>query len=658
MIFKLIAFLGSFLLFQLELIVGQSVLPLYGGSYYVWTTCLLFFQAVLVAGYAYALALSERLSARRFLLPHLALLAASVVLMPSGFLPQGAACSVGDLLWRLVGFIALPFLLLSASTTLCQRAYSDSASSGGEDPYPVFAWSNVGSLAGMLAHSLVLEPALPLSAVFLIWRAAFAFYALCFASALFSAWRSSEVRGELAGPCDEERPYFRWFILPAGTTALLSAVTNYQSSATASVPLTWMIPLCVYLLSFALLFGRKGLSVNTLRAGVFILLLALAGLLWHFKSPVAFILIALLNWALLFACLIAHRELYLAKPRSPALAPRYYLMMGLGGVAGTALVTPLAALHLSFGFADLYLALLLYVAAMAYASAKDPRAGRRLAALSAALLTGLLLLCRAFSGRSQVYGVRNFYGIYRVEDDRKLGLRRFIHGSTVHGIQHLDAKDELKTTVYYSAESPISEVLGSYPAKRVGAVGLGVGVSCADAKAGTSWTFYEIDPDVVDIARRYFTFLSKCKAEVSVRTGDARLLLAREPEGRFDLLYLDAFSGGSVPFHLLSREAVELYRSRLKPGGVMVFHISENFLDLVPALRLATSAAGLQSLYKRASFDPEDPARLSSEWLVATSDAKYLRKLSMSGWQRPDVPAGWKVWTDDYHNVLKAVKFH
>jgi SAM-dependent methyltransferase len=210
--------------------------------------------------------------------------------------------------------------------------------------------------------------------------------------------------------------------------------------------------------------------------------------------------------------------------------------------------------------------------------------------------------------------------------------------------------------VYYSAQSPISEVLRSFPAKRVGAVGLGVGVSCADARAGTSWTFYELDPDVVDIARRFFTFLPKCRADVQVRTGDARLLLGDEPPGRFDLLYLDAFSGGSVPFHLLTQEAIQLYRSRLRPGGVMIFHVSANFLDIVPVVRLGTSAVGLQSLVKRVSFDPEDPARLSSEWLVATTDPGILRRLSKNGWQKPEVPAGWKVWTDDYRNVLKAIK--
>ena len=654
--FRFLAFLGSFLLFQLELIAGQTALPYYGGSYYVWTACLLFYQAVLVAGYGYALALCESMRAKTRMRTHLALLAAAIIVMPAAFPSQAAVHPVLDILSRLSRFIAFPFLLLSASATLCQKAYSESASGAGDDPYPIFAWSNAGSLAGMLAHSLVLEPALSLSAEILLWRAAFALYALCLVPSLFLRARDAGRGSAADGALDEDRPYFLWFILPAGTTALLTAVTNYQSSVTASIPLTWMLPLSVYLLSFALLFARDGLSPNAIRAVVIVLFAGLSALLWHFGSPLAIVLIALLNWALLFACLIAHRELYLAKPRSPGLAPRYYLMMGLGGVAGTALVTPVAAFHLSFGFADLYLALLLYVAAMAYASARGSPAGYRRAALSAGLLSVLVFLGRAVSGKSQVYGLRNFYGIYRVEDDRKLGVRRFVHGTTVHGIQYLDPGKELKTTVYYSAESPVSEVLRSFPAKRVGAVGLGVGVSCADAKPGTAWTFYELDPDVVDIARKYFTFLPKCRADVVVKTGDARLLLGAEAPGSFDLLYLDAFSGGSVPFHLLTKEAMDVYRSRLRPGGVMIFHVSANFLDLVPILRLGTSAAGLQSLVKRVSFDPEDPARLSSEWLVATTDPAYLRKLSRNGWQRPEAPAGWKVWTDDYRNVLKAIK--
>jgi len=184
-----------------------------------------------------------------------------------------------------------------------------------------------------------------------------------------------------------------------------------------------------------------------------------------------------------------------------------------------------------------------------------------------------------------------------------------------------------------------------------------VGVSCADARKGTEWVFYELDPDVVSIARKYFTFLENCKADVSVVTGDARLNLKKEPPGRFDLLYLDAFTGGSVPFHLITKEALELYRSRLKPGGLMVFHVSGNFLDVVSVIRLSAAAAGLQSLEKAVSFDTNDPARLSSEWLAVTDNPAHLKKLAKSGWTAPAPHADWRVWTDEYRNVLKAIKW-
>lgn len=650
-LFGFAAFLGSFLLFQLELVTGQIVLPHYGGSYYVWTVCLLFYQAVLVAGYAYALLLSERLAPKLLLRLHLVLLAAALALMPASFPAQAFGSPVPDLLWRLTRFIAFPFLLLSASTTLCHKLLSDAS---GRSSYGVFAWSNAGSLAGMLSYALLLEPALPLASAALLWRTLFIFYALLFAASLHLKFNGAAA--ETAGAGEKPR-YFLWFILPAGSAALLAAVTSYQSSATASMPLTWMIPLGVYLLSYAVLFSGLEPRVNALRLSLFSLLAVLAGLLWHFESSLTTILLALLNWALFFACIVAHRELYLARPRTAALAPRYYLLMGLGGVAGTALVTPVGALRLSFGFADLYLALIAFVGALAYAVSRERGLGLRAMGFSTALLAGLLALGLKLSGETQVYGLRNFYGIYRVEDDKARGLRRFIHGSTVHGIQHLAAGEEFKTTVYYAAGSPISEVLRDFPAARVGAVGLGIGVSCADARKGTEWVFYELDPDVVDIARKYFTFLGKCRADVRVVTGDARINLQKEAPGHFDLLYLDAFTGGSVPFHLVTREALELYRSRLKPGGLMIFHVSSNFLDIIPVLRLSAAAAGLQSLEKTISFDPDDPSRLSSEWLAVTANPAHLGKLAKSGWNAAAAPSGLRVWTDEYRNVLKAIKW-
>ena len=653
LLFGFAAFLGSFLLFQLELLAGQTVLPHYGGSYYVWTGCLLFYQVVLVGGYAYALLLSERFAPKVLLRLHLALLAASLVLMPALFPAQAFSSPVPDLLWRLALFIAFPFLLLSASTTLCHKLLSDAS---GKSAFGVFAWSNAGSLAGMFSYTLLVEPALPLASAALLWRGLFAVYALLFAAALLLGFHKSPAREEKEAEIEKPR-YFLWAVLPAGSAALLAAVTSYQSSATASMPLTWMIPLTVYLLSYALLFSGLELRVNTLRVFLFSLLFVLAGILWRFESSLTTILIALLNWALFFACIVAHRELYLARPRSAALAPRYYLLMGLGGVAGTALVTPVGALRLSFGFADLYIALVVFIGALAYAVRRERGLGLRAMGFSTALLAGLLALGLKLSGETQVYGLRNFYGSYRVEDDKALGLRRFVHGSTVHGIQHLAAGEELKTTVYYSAGSPISELLAAFPAAHVGAVGLGVGVSCADARKGTEWVFYELDPDVVSIARKYFTFLENCKADVSVVTGDARLNLKKEPPGRFDLLYLDAFTGGSVPFHLITKEALELYRSRLKPGGLMVFHVSGNFLDVVSVIRLSAAAAGLQSLEKSVSFDTNDPARLSSEWLAVTDNPAHLKKLAKSGWTVPAPRADWRVWTDEYRNVLKAIKW-
>lgn len=648
-IFSLAAFLGSFLLFQLELMTGRAVLPAFGGSYYVWTVCLLFYQAALVAGYGYALLLSERMPAKKLLPLHLLLLGTALALMPNSLPGNFLGDPALDLLLRLAVMIGPPFLMLSASTTLAHRLLSETT---GRDAFGVFAWSNAGSLAGMLSYSLLLEPSLPLPAVSALWRAAFIVYGLLFAGALAFRYRA-----EPPGPprASEEKPrYFLWFILPAGTSALLAAVTSFQGSVSASMPLTWMIPLGLYLLSYALLFSFREIRLNTLRVSLFALLGVIAFLLWRANSPLTTALLALLNWALFFSCLAAHRELYAARPRSAALAPRYYLLMGLGGVAGTAAVTPVGALRLSFGFVDLYAALLILAAGIAYAAGRRPA---RTMLLTVGVLCVTFFTGMKLSGEKPVFGLRNFYGVYRVEDDTELGLRRFVHGSTVHGIQRLKPGEERQATVYYAAGSPISEVLRDFPAEQVGAVGLGVGVSCADAKKGADWTFYELDPDVVTIAREYFSFLPDCRAGVRVVTGDARIRLAEEPDGRFDILYLDAFTGGSVPLHLLTREALELYKAKLRPGGLMVFHVSANFLDIAPVIALSASAAGLQGLYKQVSFDPSDPARLSSEWLAVTASPAHLARLRRSGWVQPEIRPGRRAWSDDSSDILEALKW-
>lgn len=651
LIFNAAAFLGSFLLFQLELMAGATVLPHFGGSYYVWTVCLLFYQGALLAGYAYAAVLAERFPARRLVWLHFFTVCAALLLF-TGDLPGPAFASpVPDLLWRLAGFIALPFLVLSTSTTVCHRLLSESDKLR---PFSVFAWSNAGSLAGMLVYTFSMEPRLTLGEAAMAWRAVYACYIVCFIYAL-RLLDFSRVPPPPPAATDEKPRYALWLLLPAGSSALLAAVTSYQSSATASMPLTWMLPLGVYLLSYAILFSGRELKVSTLRIALFSLLAVIGLLLWRLQSPITLVMVALINWALFFACLVVHRELYLARPRSPALAPRYYLAMGLGGLLGTAIVTPVGALRLSFGFADLYIALAVLMIAVSYAAGKEK--GPRTAGAAALVMGCVLALGVKLAGDSQVFGLRNFYGVYRVEDDKANGLRRFIHGATVHGIQHLAPGEKGLTTVYYSKGSPVSEVLERFPAASVGAVGLGVGVSCADARPGTEWVFYELDPDVEMIARKYFTFLADCRAKVSVVTGDARVNLQKEPEARFDLLYLDAFTGGAVPFHLVTKEALRLYASRLKPGGLMVFHVSANFLDIVPVIALSAGAAGLETRYKVAAFDPVDPARLSSEWLAVTGNPAHLAQLARQGWTKPEVPADWLPWADDYRNVLKALKW-
>lgn len=639
------------------------MLPLYGGGYQVWTTCLLIFQAVLLLGYLYADLVPRRLPAGRFLQLHAGLLALSALLLPSHFpVTPWLAQPAADMALRLLAFAGAPLFLLSATATTAQAAYARTAR--GREPYEIYGWSNLGSAAGLLAYPFGFAVAFELGVNLLIWRALFLLFILAVLPLLAAAPAAESEAPRAARVRTGVEPFpLLWFLLPAASSAALAAATNYMNTVVAPMPLTWVFPLLVYLFSFAAYFVENRFAPRMLPAALgasVLAALALTGL----RAPQGVMIVAVVNMVLGLACLLLHRELHALRPRAAAL-PRYFLAIAAGGFCGTALimiVLPLLARHAFARYADLDAALILFAACAAMLFSPRLASGwRKFAVAGAALAGGLLISARAVPGTTNVYSLRNFYGVYQINDDPALGLRTMSHGGTPHGVQALDPSRRSIPLSYYGPNSPIASIFALRPGADVGVVGLGVGGLMPYARPGERWTVFELDPDVVSMAREQFTFVADSRAPTRMVIGDSRIQLAQEPPAAFDLLILDAFNGASIPSHLLTREAMVLYRSRLKDGGLLAVHCSSNHFALKPVLAAGAAAAGMKGWSKDSSESSEggDDGRdglHSSEWFVATADASLGARLGPAGWSE-ETPDARDLWTDGYKNVFRALRF-
>ncbi|MCX5794452.1 MAG: fused MFS/spermidine synthase [Elusimicrobia bacterium] len=662
--YSVLAFLGAFLLFQVELISGQLVLPIYGGGYQIWTTCLLFFQGLLFLGYLYAYFIPRRISSERFVRLHLSLLALSAVVMPWRF-PRHAWTGqpAADMLFRLAIFLGLPFLLLSATSTMAQALYAQTPESKCRSPYSIYGWSNLGSVLGLLSYPLVLEPAFNLKTIYLLWRLLFVAYIAAFLPLLRQKYQRLP---EAAGPFDDIKPSqaaFLWFLLPATTSAALITATNYVNTMTSPMPLTWMVPLLIYLLSFAAYFLETPHKKHILGSAF---LLAAAAALYLAKAPhvtASLMIVCMSNLALMLGCLFLHRELYGIKP-GHGLLSRYYLYIAAGGLCGTAVIClglPILARHVFARYADIDAVLIMFAAcALLLFFVRRLAGGRKYAAAAAIVLIGVLISNRPVPGPKTVEALRNFYGVYHVKDDLARGMRIMSHGATPHGMQYLAEGKRSTPLLYYGANSPVRDVFAiSAAARDVALVGLGAGDLLPYARPGSRWSIYELDPDVIELARKHFTFLADSQAELRYLVGDARMTLAKEPPLSLDLILLDAFNGANIPFHLLTSEAMQLYRAKLKDGGMLVIHCSSNYFFLPPVLAADTQALGMAGFAK--DSDPaaeggDSPYLHGSQWFAATSDESLAAKLRSAGWSplRAD-PS--RAWSDGYKNVFRAMRF-
>jgi hypothetical protein len=660
-------FLSSLLLFLVQPLIARLILPWFGGTAAVWTTCMLFFQMVLLAGYAYAHASNARLAPRMQALVHTVLLVAALALLPiaphEGWKPLGEEEPVSHILLLLVATVGLPYFLLSATSPLLQAWFARARP--GQDPYRLFAVSNLASLLALVGYPFVVEPYLGNQEQVWVWSVLFAIFALLCAGV---SWMGSGVGAAQRTDREEEitaptrADYVVWLALSATGSVMLLAVTNHITQNVAAIPLLWLAPLTLYLLTFIIAFEGRGLYRPAYWWSVVVVWTA--GMLWLLVDTDhqfdLWLQLAMYLSGLFVACMFCHGELYRARPHARFLTA-FYLTVSAGGALGGLLVAVVAPLVFN-GYFELGLGLVA-VALLAAVRFAGLHIAARIASL--ALLMGSAG-CAVYDGikyqKDVTVSSRNFYGVMRVKEYGTPGgvdhLRRLLHGVILHGEQYLHESRRHTATTYYQVTSGIGVAILSLrdrPGNRVGVIGLGTGTLAAYGRTGDLYRFYDINPEVVAVARREFTFLSDSGARIEVALGDARLNLEREKPNGFDVLAVDAFSSDSIPVHLITREALGLYLGHMKPDGIVAFHVSNRFLDLVPVVARLAAEHGAHAVVVDEESDED---RTTSTWVLVSRDRKALERPEIveAGAAEPETRDEWRTWTDDYSNLVQILK--
>ena len=661
-------FLSSFLLFLVQPIIAKQILPWFGGSAAVWTTCLVFFQAVLLAGYAYA-DLTTRLGPRRQAMLHVGLLVVSLACVPilasSGWKPQGDEEPVGRILLLLLVTIGLPYFLLSTTTPLLQAWYWQRFRSA--VPYRLFALSNFASLLALIGFPVLFEPYFTLPQLGWGWSVLYAgLIVLCGST----AWRSMRAIVALPaagiGEAKAAVPLsgtvqLAWMGLAALASVMLLAVSNHVTQNISSVPFLWVLPLALYLATFILAFDHPRWYLRTP-------LLVLLGLLtpwmaWEISSLKLVVAVPLYFIGMFVACMVCHGELARLKP-DPAHLTRFYLMISVGGAVGAVLVAIAAPLLLP-GYYELGIALVLLALLLPYRL----QGLARVAGLVVAALTVGLVVRGAMDYGSDVRVMeRDFYGVVRTRDrPEPVPYRAMYHGSIMHGGQLLGEANRNTPADYFGLTSGYGRVFAALRemepkrTRNIGVIGLGAGVIASYGRPGDTLVFYEISPRVVDIARREFTFLRDTAAKTSLVMGDGRLSLEREAPKGYDVLGIDAFSGDSIPMHLITREAMALYARHIKPDGVIVFQATNRYVDLPPVIKRLAAELGFEAVLVT-DYPEEDQNgpgywRSSTDQVLVTRNkallaSAHLREAAIQIEDRSDLPT----FTDAHHNLLRILK--
>jgi hypothetical protein len=749
-LFSLTIFISAFLLFLIQPMFARMILPTLGGAPAIWNTALVFYQAALLGGYAYAHASARWLGVRSQSLLHLGLMLVTIAFLPiappADWTPPSASNPLPWLLALLTLSVGLPFFVVSATSPLLQRWFAEAQHRQSPDPYFLYAASNLGSMLALLAYPLAVEPTLRSRQQGGWWAFGYAVLVVMMGTCVAFTWRSAHREGDQsvhnrtagallrsAGNEDDSlrllpgatraagmltaHPRVRWVVLAFVPSSLMISVTTYLTTDIASVPLLWVIPLWIYLLTFAMAFAAHPLMrhVWMVRAAPFVLLPLVILLTIQAADPIALV-IPLHLAAFFVVAMVCHGELARSRPPVRDLT-RFYLYLSVGGVLGGAfnvLLAPLlfdgiaeypialtlACLLLPSSspdgwrswprFSDLVLPALLGLAAVLLISrvqGVNPNPGLPAAAIAFglpallslsflrhrwrfALSVGAIFVASALYSGSQgrtLYAERSFFGVTKVSRDHSGQFNQILQGTTLHGSQWVNSALHRKPLAYYHPDGPLGQVFDAFNAsgrgRNVAVVGLGAGSVCCYAREGQRWTYYEIDPVVERIATdpRFFTYLKDCRADVRTVLGDGRLSLAADTGAQYDLLIIDAYSSDSVPVHLLTREALQLYLKRLALGGILAFHVSNRYLDIEPVLANLARDAGLCAMTRTDGMVGGRGAELgktgSRYLIVARTSADLARIAADSRWVPSRTRDDVGVWTDDYSSILKIVKW-
>jgi len=778
-----LSLLSAFLLFQVQPIISKFILPWFGGTPGVWTTCMLFFQIVLFAGYSYAHALT--LLPRKWQgILHGLLLGGAIALLPiapaEAWKPTGGEDPAFRILLLLAASVGLPYFVLSSTSPLVQVWFT--RASGGANPWRLYALSNIGSLAALLSYPLFFEVHWDVVEQTTLWSVAFgAFVILSLSGVWMDRHHALKEAAQPPAPVDEASDHpgwlrrFLWVLLPALASCVLLSATNHVCQDVAVIPFLWVVPLSLYLLTFIICFEHERwyARVPVLWALPALLLLFITctedrlqkqpfwgkfeSMMHHDVEPLLEKITGAslnlssidltpnfiweLGWcfgAMFLACMLCHGELTRLKP-APRRLTEFYLLMSAGGALGGLFVS-LGAPRLFTTFAEwpisliavlllacvvllravwgvrkkagewsllallaalaafaawmiikleiitkkvleerlpqlnavvptwtLWLIIGVIVACIALLVFRAVRRGNFRPALLSLLFICLqstfliLLMCDyGFKHEEKLERVRNFYGMLAVEEDKEFNSHQLTNGTIIHGLQNLDAGVREEPTTYYGRHTGIGKALDSLKDRtdaRVGVVGMGAGTVSCYAKSGHTFRFYDINPDVVRIAQKHFTYLADLKergAKLEIVIADARLALDSEKSQNFDVLLLDAFSGDSVPVHLLTREAFAIYKRHMKPDGIIAVHITNSYLVLAPVIEKVAADAGYKTT--RVATESDGVDHDSTDYILVTNNAAFLAAtppelLGNEIVLKNDI----RLWTDRYHNLLRIL---
>ena len=685
--------LSAFLLFQVQPLIGKYILPWFGGGPAVWSACLLFFQLMLLVGYGYAHWAGSRLPARVASSIHLVLLAASLLVLPIVpspiWKPSAGDPPTAKILLLLAATVGLPYLLLSSTAPLIQKWFSESLP--GRSPYRLYALSNAGSLLALLSYPFLFEPWLALRNQVLSWSVAYGVFVILSGwSAVRAGFVDARDGPEMEAATGEggaeptEAPNWGklslWLGLSAVGAVLLLATTNQMCQEIAVIPFLWVVPLAIYLLTFVISFDSErwydrrvfGFLVGVSAAAS--LSAAAAGP----NIPLSYHIIAY-SVTLFACCMCCHNELAKLKPH-PRHLTLFYLTIAAGGALGGVFVA-LIAPRIFTAFSEYPLALaacgVLTLFSWYRAKAWEPYLKQAhwvvgpMAGLMLAVVCGVIVMIRAI-GPESVVTRRSFYGILRLQEEGEGPSRKIelVHGRVVHGEQFLSPDRRQWPTSYYGPDSAIGLAMKRHPRRlretdrslRVGVIGLGAGTIAAYGVEGDYFRFYEINPDVIEIAEDHFTYVKGSAAAVDVITGDARVRMEAELAGNqpqeFDILAVDAFSSDAIPIHLLTAESVATYWRHLRPNGLLLFHISNHTLNLEPVVRGLAEITGHSTLFFVNAGDTERAINPST-WMIMTKNREFLTdEVALAAVAKPtdpDIPA--LVWTDDFAGLWQVLKF-